>query len=286
MVLRLDPRFPLVWRSPFSAQLGIDPPVVRLDDLTPADEKVLAALSTGVSRPGLDMIARSAGLADLDALLAALAPALIGAPPRPEFTVLVVGTSQTAERIIRTLAESGVRVLTAPDAATAERAACDLAVAVGHFVLSPELRGLWLRRDTPHLPVVYSDTGAVVGPLVVGGSTPCLYCLDHHARDADAAWPAIAVQLWGRRSSAETALTSREVAVIACRAVLDWADGRDAGAASARLDAATGEINRREWAVHPDCGCSVPGGNGSVASGRRDPAPRRPRTARAFAAPV
>jgi bacteriocin biosynthesis cyclodehydratase domain-containing protein len=227
------------------------------------------------------MIARSAGLPDLDALLTALAPALVDASPRREVTVLVVGTGQTAERIIRTLAESGVRVLTAPDAATAERAACNLAVAVGHFVLSPELRGLWLRRDIPHLPVVYSDTGAVVGPLVVAGSTPCLYCLDHHARDADAAWPAIAAQLWGRRSAAETPLTSREVAVIACRAVLDWAHGLDAGAASARLDAATGAVSRQEWAVHPDCGCSVPGGNGSAAVRRRDPAPRRPRTARA-----
>jgi hypothetical protein len=34
MILRLDPRFPMVWRTPTSVQLGIDPPLVILDPVT------------------------------------------------------------------------------------------------------------------------------------------------------------------------------------------------------------------------------------------------------------
>jgi bacteriocin biosynthesis cyclodehydratase domain-containing protein len=291
MVLRLDPAFPVVWRSPFSLQVGLDPVIVRLDDVTTADERLLAALVTGVTRPGLDMLARTAGAEGVDALLAALSPALASPTPAPTATVLVVGDGPTATAIVAILAESGVRVVIAADAAAAEHAECDLAVAVGHFVLSPELRGLWLRRDLPHLPVTYTDTAAHVGPLVVPGETACLYCVDRHRRDVDPAWPAIAAQLWGRRSAAESAVTARQAAAVAARAVLaHLAGGGSAGGAagavaSVRVDAATGELSSRRWAVHPECGCSVPGGNGSPGGSPRDRStPRLPRTVRAVAA--
>lgn len=285
MILRLDPRFPLVWRNPFSLQIGIDPVLVCLDDVTAAEERVLAALAAGVGRSGLEMIAGRAGASGLETLLAGLAPALGRPAPHHESTVLVVGAGRTAQAIAETLAECGVPVVTAADAVAAENARCDIAVAVGHYVLSPDLRGVWLRRDTPHLPVVYTDTAAVVGPLVVPGITACLYCIDQYRRDADVSWPAIAAQLWGRRSSAETSLASREAAAIACRAVLDWLGGHTPSAASVRLDSQTGDVSRQYWQVHPECGCSVPGGNGSAAvSPRATATPRLPKTTRAFAA--
>ena len=204
MVLTLDPRFPLVWRTPFSLQLGLDPAVVRLDDVTVAQEQIIAALASGVSRPGLRMIAHDAGVSDpeLDELLAVLRPALTKPADTQTSTVLVSGTGQTVDRIAVGLAEAGVRVLIAATATDAIAAAAgdavrdvagvipEFAIAVGHFVLSAELHGLWLRRDIPHLPVVFSDSGVQIGPLIEPGITPCLYCLDRYRRDADPAWPA------------------------------------------------------------------------------------------------
>ena len=49
MILKLDPRYPVVWRSPSSVQVGIDPPIVVVEDLTSGQERLLAALGPGVS---------------------------------------------------------------------------------------------------------------------------------------------------------------------------------------------------------------------------------------------
>ena len=74
MVLRLDGRFATVWRDPFSLQFGVEPARVVLRDVSAAQERMIAALESGVSRSGLDMIASSSGAsaADVSALLRTL----------------------------------------------------------------------------------------------------------------------------------------------------------------------------------------------------------------------
>ena len=95
MILRLDPRYPLVWRTPDTIQLGIDRPVAIVPGVTAPLESVIAALRVGVPRSGALMLGRQAGATDAatTALLRALAPALMDldlvdlesrpAPPSP-----------------------------------------------------------------------------------------------------------------------------------------------------------------------------------------------------------
>jgi bacteriocin biosynthesis cyclodehydratase domain-containing protein len=270
MVLRLDGRFATVWRDPFSLQIGVDPARVVLRDVSTAQERMIAALESGVSRSGLDMIASSSGASatDVSALLRTLKLLLVAdqptsAPPR----ISIVGSGQTVERIATTLALAGARVSVSgsvTESVTEEN--CDLGVVVGHYVLDPESYGFWLRRDLPHLPVVFGDESVMIGPMVEPGNSPCLYCLEHHRRDSDASWSAIASQLWGRRARSETPLASTEVATRVARLVLARLEsGRPArrtmSARSFQLAADTGEVTRREWMPHPDCGCvAVPAG--------------------------
>ena len=299
MVLRIDPCYPLVWRSPSSLQLGVASPVVVLHEVSPADELMLAALLTGVSRPGLDMIARGGGAdgSAAAALLEAVAPALEPPPHPRSHTVTLVGAGLTASRIAATLADEGVRVNLANDVETAGSARCDLAVAVGHYVLAPDLHGLWLRRDVPHLPVVLSDTIASVGPVVEPGVGPCLYCLQRYRTDADPAWPALSAQLWGRRSAAETALVAGEIAAVACRAALARLDAGHAASVhlSTEISVRSGEATTRRWMPHPGCGCTgvsaeVRRESGSPAVGRggsrRSSFPSQPTTDSALAEPA
>jgi bacteriocin biosynthesis cyclodehydratase domain-containing protein len=181
----------------------------------------------------------------------------------PAARVSIVGTGQTVERIAATLALEGVAVSVSR---TVTDDACDLGVVVGHYVLDPDSYGFWLRRDLPHLPVIFGDDSVQVGPVVEPGHGPCLYCLEHHRRDADASWSAIASQLWARRSSSETPLVSSEVAARVCRLVLDRLRAapqrgsavqrnRTLSARSFRIDVESGEVTRRDWMPHPDCGC-------------------------------
>lgn len=263
MVLRLDPRLPLVWRSPTSLQLGVSRAVVVLDDVSVAAERMLAALRGGVPRDGLAMLGRAAGLRDdeVEEFLERVAPALLRQQAgRAGRIVVLSGEGPTAEGIGLLLTREGFTVRIARTVAEAERQACDLAVAVGHFVLEPQLHGLWLRRDTPHLAVVLDDAGAAIGPLVQPGRSACLYCAQLHATDADAAWPAIAAQLWGRIAAADTALVASEAAAIATRLVVGWFE-LGAAATSDRivLDAATGATSSVAVDPHPACGCLAPG---------------------------
>lgn len=263
MVLRLDPRLPLVWRTPSSLQLGVSRAVVVIDEVTVGIERMLAALTGGVPHTGLAMIGRSAGLSnsEVDDFLRRIGPALLReTAASAERVVVVTGEGATAEAVTRLLATRGFTVRIARTVAEAEGEACDLAVAVGQFVLEPELHGLWLRRDTPHLAIVVGDAGASVGPLVEPGRSACLYCVQLHATDSDPAWPAIASQLWGRTAAADTALVASEAAAIATRLVVSWFEP---GAVSAsdriQLDAATGATTSQRVDPHPACGCLEPG---------------------------
>lgn len=255
MVLRLDPRHPLLWRTPESLQFGLDRPSVVLETVSHADELVIAALAAGVSRSGAEMIGHSAGLDDpaISALLLRLEPALERpSPHRSPESAVISGGGETSERVRRLLGEAGVEVIPdLPDAAP------DIAVIVAHFVLEPEDHGRWLRRDIPHLPVVYGDRTVSIGPVIRPGAGPCLYCLELHRTGADPSWPAMASQLWHRRSGLESSLVAGEVAAEVVRRVLTrQIVHRVEPLTSTELDAATGVRTLREWSVHPACGCT------------------------------
>ncbi|CAN5237722.1 hypothetical protein BH09ACT5_BH09ACT5_19810 [soil metagenome] len=255
MILRLDPRLPLVWRTPASVQLGVDPVVVVIDDVTETDERMLSALSVGVSETGLAMIA-GCGPEERDALLEALGPAVLRVPLTPvTATVAVHGSEALASSIASTLAHSGIDVVTGPDAAALAERRPALAIIAAQYVLPPELHALWLRRDVPHLPVVMGDAAVTVGPVIEPGDGPCLLCLELHRRDLDGAWPAIAAQLLGRRSRAETPVLVMEGAAAASRLALERLAAGAGAAASLRIYAATGRREVRNWQAHPECGC-------------------------------
>ena len=283
MVLQLDPSIPLVWRTPTSLQLGVSTPVVVVFDVDLATERMIAALTAGVTRSGLGMIGRSAGATEerIEQLLGDLSPALLHDAAAARWRVVIAGRGRTADRIGRLLSASGFDVVVARDAASAEQQPCDVAIAVGDYVLDPALHGLWLRRDLPHLAVVLGDAAVTIGPVIEPGSGPCLYCLQRHATDADPAWPAIATQLWGRSSPADTELVASEVAALVTRLTLSRMTGGASPATQHRLDTATGSLGSRRVEPHPECGCLAPAVvNGAPATAAVPPESATPVAAR------
>ncbi|WP_129590525.1 TOMM precursor leader peptide-binding protein [Cryobacterium aureum] len=279
MALRLNPRYPLVWRTPDCVQLGVDHAIVTIDGLTLAHEAVLSALAAGVHRSGAMLLGTLAGAsaAEVTHLLELLAPALLYVPddaptpvtPLPR-TVLVDGVGPTAFRVRTLLANLGIE-----DPLPGNEP--DLAVLVGQYVFSPERHGHWLRRDIPHLPVVFSDSAARVGPLVEPGQGPCLTCLELAHVDSDPAWPAMACQLAPRQAPSETPRLSFEVAARVAGLVQDRLEtGQSAVfARSLRIDAVTGTVTRSEHRLHERCGCQALAENETVPEARE---PAHPRT--------
>jgi bacteriocin biosynthesis cyclodehydratase domain-containing protein len=261
MVLKLAEGVPQIWRSPTSLQLGAMRPLLVLDDVGAAHERLLAALAAGISETGFAMMARAAG-EDPERLLARLAPALeapIVAGPRAS----VYGTGPLAEELVRQLGRTddpGIVVL------------------VTAWVLAPAEHGGWLRRDVPHLPVVVGER-IVIGPLVLPGRSACLHCVHLARRDADPAWPAIATQLHGRPAPALSRTAVAEAGAFAVRH-LDADPGT-----SWELDPRDGSVSVASWAPHPDCSCAAPTGS-DWAPAAVHAAPPAPSSARADAVPA
>ncbi|MEB0307036.1 hypothetical protein QN345_17195, partial [Cryobacterium sp. 10I1] len=248
MTLRLDPRYPLVWRSPDTIQLGVDHPALRLRVPGPGLERVIDALRSGVPRSGAVMLGRTGGATaeSVSALLAALRPVLLddlgpeSSTPALRHWVSVDGRGTTAARLRSFLDDlgldthelddgvggsarvaddsgygTGIRFSTASrtGADAAAPADTDLAVIIGRFAIEPARYRRWLNRDVPHLPVVFGDRKVRIGPLVEPGLGPCLFCLEQARVDADPAWPAMASQLAHRPAPTESARRGLEVAV-------------------------------------------------------------------------
>lgn len=264
MTLQLDPRLPLVWRTPDSLQVGVDDPPVVLTGVTTAHERMLAALGLGLTRQGLILIGTESGLTveDVATFEEAIRPALAADKAVDAARVDIDGAGPTADRLERRLREAGLeprrtRSRADGDESESPAEAADFAVIIGDYVLDPERRGRWLRRDIPHLPIVFGDTSVTVGPFIEPGIGPCLYCLELHRRDADPAWPALASQLLGRTSTAQSPFFASETAALATRMVLRRRrNGSEGSATSVTLDADTGRSRTALRQPHPDCACT------------------------------
>ncbi|MBG6239400.1 bacteriocin biosynthesis cyclodehydratase domain-containing protein [Mycetocola sp. CAN_C7] len=265
MLLRLDPRYPIVWRSPTSLQIGAEQPIARLDSISPAVEHLLGAVLAGISRRELDELADrvGAGTDEVRNFVDRIAPALVRPSPRRDVPRWVVdGAGRTAD---------GIRWLLTGDRSvdafsTDPPGLPDIAVLVASHVIDPRRYVRWLSLDIPHLAVTYTDVGVEIGPFVEPGVGPCLHCLALERTDADPAWPAMASQLLAQRSLAETEPLIGEVCARVARiATARLDDGtNDLVFSSLRIDGfrVTGTLiaHRR----HPDCGCRSLSGNETV----------------------
>lgn len=266
MTLTLDPRLPVLWRTPDSVQVGVDDPPVVLTNVSTAHERMLAALAIGLTPQGLALIGTESGLNAVEVadFKSAILPALATPHVALSACVDVDGFGPTADRLEGRLREAGLhprRVHPQSDspAEPASPRQPEFAVIIGDYVLHPERRGRWLRRDIPHLPLVYGDTSVTIGPFIEPGAGPCLYCLELHRTDADPAWPALASQLLARSSSAQTPFIASEAATIATRMVLRRVgSGAADSSVSVTLDVETGARRQQSWSAHPECACAGP----------------------------
>ncbi|ALS56785.1 hypothetical protein [Rathayibacter toxicus] len=264
MVLRLDERFPLIWRSATTLQVGLDRPRVVLDGVGYPEELLLDALRVGTSAGTIRQIALRAGASHerVDELLAALRPVLVRSstlspPPAPQ--VVVEGGGSTADALRTLLRGEGCELLP-------EDARPDLAVIIADFAIAPARAAHWLAGDVPHLAVVFGDETVRIGPLVEPGVGPCLHCAALDRIDLDPDWPRLAIQLLGARAPTRTPLASAAMAVVASDAVLRrvYAGWKGLQAAERSYTDASGLFTERTREPHPGCACRSLRGNATA----------------------
>jgi hypothetical protein len=255
MVLRLDPRFPLLWRSATAVQIGFDHPHVVLDGVGYAEELLLDALRAGTSAGTARLIATRAGApaTRVDEVLEALRPVLVRAidpTPPPAARVAVEGSGAAGDALRSLLRGEGCELV-------ADDRVPDLAVLISDFAVAPARAAHWLAADVPHLSVVFGDESVRIGPLVEPGIGPCLHCADRHRIDLDPDWPRLVIQVLGATASTRTPLASAAVAVAAADAVLRrlLAGWRGLAATERTYADASGTFTERGLEPHRECAC-------------------------------
>ena len=174
---------------------------------------------------------------------------------RDRMRVLLVGSGELADHVRTALFAAGLH----------EAHGCPPTVVVLADAPHPDVPAQFDRPelDLPHLHAGVLGARAVVGPLVVPGRTSCLRCAHLHRRDADPAWPLLAVQ-WthavaGLALPDVDPLLARMAGDVAALLLRTWADYPDAPerwsdvAIEARLP--DGTTRRQARPAHPLCGC-------------------------------
>ena len=162
-----------------------------------------------------------------------------------------------ASAAARACHDAEVRVrTTAPDGTRP-----DVVVLVEQDVADPVGARSLMAADVDHLSVVVREKDIVVGPFVRPGASACLRCLDLHRCDLDDRWPVVATQLAVRPRSGprpEDPLLAALAAATAAAQVVAGIDGEPVGIIGAALEIrlSDGAPRRREWPVHPYCGCT------------------------------
>jgi len=145
---------------------------------------------------------------------------------------------------------------TRPDAGPAA-----VTVLADEEVLRPARHAQLSAQGATHLAVTTLGGGAVVGPLVRPGRSPCRRCVDLHLADFDGGWPRLMAQL--SSPPAPTApcdvVLATAAAALAARLVLDQLDaGAVPGPGPALVwvfGAGEPTPSQRAYGFHPACGC-------------------------------
>ncbi|WP_432557960.1 hypothetical protein [Granulicoccus sp. GXG6511] len=295
----LRPHVPVLDRSPTELQVGLDEGIVlpaqpeiraALAGLNGTRPLARVAQDSGLSRGQLvtlighlrtagllaepvDVPRRLVRLLGAGVLARAFAEEYAASPPGelqvvdpgPPTPGLYVHPLPTAAETLRAhlRALGGQRISTASHWYRPEGPTADITViAFDRLECDRAITDTLLRADQPHLFVRPLPDGAIVGPLVVPGSTCCTRCMDL-VRTRDRAWPRLLAQLCLAecRPPQEVLRWAAATAVLQVRA---WLSGGQPEAVGSTLEIRTDSwvIAQRHWPFHPDCGCSELQGSG------------------------
>ena len=224
-MLRLDPAHPPLWRSATSLQFGADA-VAVIEDPEPWQQRLIRELEDGIPDAALDPIAIALGAPQdaAGAFIRRIARALSSPPARPQRVTLQSPDGFPRDRIhlvADALAAAGAEIAESTwfGAPHEQVTSGGPVVVLAHHLVEPRRVAALMAGDVPHVPLIFTGSGAEIGPFVRPGTTPCLACVAAHRRDADPAWPHVAAQLLGRPAPAVSRAMVVEASLVTARLV-------------------------------------------------------------------
>lgn len=172
---------------------------------------------------------------------------------------LTISRRLCASRLVAESSVGGSAVQVGPLTDGTNLDSLDIVVVIEHGAIDPARMWRLIAEQVPHLPIVWGEAGASIGPVVLPGRTPCLRCVDLTRRDTDPAWPLIVAQLNNASSAdaVEESLVASMASAIAVSHVLAVLDGRAPGRPGSAVEISLPDATPRfrQWLPHSECGC-------------------------------
>lgn len=261
-VYRIKTRRPLLWRTPHSLQVGVDPPQIVLDEVPLSAAPMIHALHEGVKAEGIEVLARSLRVPPLQ--IWNMVEQLSGSfdpdtpPMNPRFGI--TGSSRALAEMARVLRGLGCDVTVGEHPRDALDHQLDGLILVADYLAHPDWVSTLTRLRTPHTPVVFSDRTIEVGPVIRPGITPCLSCREGYLRSRDPHWLHLGSQLWNQTSplSNPRGAWQAALATAVLLAIPDFASimpRLSAPGMVLRLNPESFELSHHELPFDPECHC-------------------------------
>lgn len=261
--LKVRHNIPCVWADEQTLRFGIDQAVLRLENPTAPQQRLLIELTQGIPLNTVNARASAYGLTleETQKFLDELQPVLVTrSEPRKNIKrtlISLLAEERISRQIIPSFQLSGRTTLQGlPSAPPSEH----LVVVVENYLGDPCTQQNLYTSGTPFLPIRFSDQSILVGPII-SEHGPCHACVRLWAEQVDPEWRNCALQLIGKHTPTQTpSLVSLAVA-FALQCLENW----EAGHASAlqkqhHIDvshqAVVTGVHSRTLARHDLCGCA------------------------------
>ena len=270
-ITRIHPDFPLCWEDPETLRIGFEHAQARVRRPSPAAQRLLGALVSGIAPRRLALEARRLGATPYETreLLATLSPALESAPlastddsppehPHRSLRALLCDDGREVPGLREALGATGLCALDSQPGPDEEY---ELVVHVERYLEPLERAQRWLSRAVPHLLIRFTDRAVVVGPLVSSRGAPCHTCCALTMLAEDPAYPVLAAQLYGSSPRSETAAGAHMAAAFAALLIGRWRAGDPAAHTTRatipmRRGQVSGAPGLARVAPHPECACA------------------------------
>lgn len=255
MVLKLNPDIPAVWLSPQTLRFGFDAPLLVLEELNTGEEKLVALLQHGTTSAAYRMLAERLGVSaeSAETLLRALNPLFLPFQAPPPVTTRLIGDPALIDAFSALFPKELEEGEVGP-ARRKDQAQLPLTVSLSRFLAFSSLGQEPLSNNIPHLPIVLGDQSVWVGPVILPGIVPCLFCIERAEVEREPHLATMIVQLLEPRTQANDPALLRFAAALTAERISSFRLGKASNVAC-RITV-SGHQQFTEYGFSSECLCS------------------------------
>lgn len=255
MVLKLNPDIPAVWLSPQTLRFGFDEPLLVLEELNTGEEQLVSLLQHGTTAGAYRMFATRMGVSadNANTLLEALQPLFLPPQPPPPVTYRLIGEPALIDSLSTLLLKEQPETQARPSVRKPQPE-LPLTISISRFLAFSSLGQETLSNNTAHLPIVLGDQSVWVGPVILPGIVPCLYCIERAEVSREPHLATMIVQLLEPRTQASDPALLRFAAALTAERISTFRLG-EASNVACRIKL-NGQQQFTEYEFSPECLCS------------------------------